>query len=170
MELHPPPLGRSGRCLIIFIDKDAEKCYICSEKKHIRIVSMKSPLRLNSALIVAAQKVGAIQKRSVPNQIEYWAELGRAVERLLEPEDVYAITQGLKKITVEPAASQALNPEEVFVSLEHCRNNGSLAGKTTSAGLYYEISLSRPGFLDRINASTGERQTGRFRGGKFIPA
>jgi hypothetical protein len=134
------------------------------------MMSMKSPLRLNSALIVAAQKVGAIQKRSVPNQIEYWAELGRAVERLLEPGDVYAITQGLKKITVEPMASQSLNPEEVFASLEHSRKNGSLAGNTTKAGLYYETSLSCPGFLDRVNTSTGERQTGRFRGGKFIPA
>ncbi len=130
---------------------------------------MKSPLRLNSALILAARKVGSMQKRSVPNQIEYWAELGRAVEHLLEPDDIYAIAQGLKKITVEAVASEALNPEEVFTSIENSRKNGALAKKTTSAQIYYETSLNRPGLLDRVNSTTGERQTGRFRNGKFIP-
>ena len=131
---------------------------------------MKSPLRLNSALIVAAQKVGSIQKRSVPNQIEYWAELGRAIEHLLEPNDIYAITQGFKKITIEAIASKPVNPDDVFASIENSRKNGVLAEKVTSAGVYYESSQSRPGLLDRINSSTGERQTGRFRNGKFIPA
>ncbi len=131
---------------------------------------MKSPLRLNSSLILAAQRIGAIQKRSVPNQIEYWAELGRAVERVLAPDDIYAITQGLKKITLEAVTSGALDPGEVFKSVESSRKNGTLAKKLTSAGVYYETSLSRPGFLDRVNSSTGERQTGRFRNGKFLPA
>ncbi|MBU4387890.1 ParD-like family protein, partial [Candidatus Dependentiae bacterium] len=138
--------------------------------KHMGAQRMKSPLRLNSALIIAAQKVGTIQKRSVPNQIEYWAELGRAVEHLLEPADIYAITQGLKKITVEAVESEALNPEEVFASLEKGRSNGTLTEKLTSASAYYETSRNIPGLLDKVNTSTGERQTGRFQNGKFIPA
>ena len=39
---------------------------------------MASPLRLNAALIEAAEREGAVQKRSVPRQIEFWAELGKA--------------------------------------------------------------------------------------------
>jgi hypothetical protein len=131
---------------------------------------MKSPLRLNSALILAAQKMGTLQKRSVPNQIEYWAELGRAVEHLLDPADIYAISQGLKKITVEAVNSEPINPDDVFASLEKSRQNGTLSGKTTSAAVYYEACPSSPGFIDRVDSATGERQTGRFENGKFIPA
>ena len=131
---------------------------------------MKSPLRISSALIGAAQKVADIQKRSVPNQIEYWAELGRAVERILDPADVYAVTQGFKKITVESVATEALNPDEVFAAVEKSRSNGTLAEKITKAGCYYEVSREHPGMLDRVNTETGERQTGHFCNGKFIPA
>ena len=67
---------------------------------------MASPLRLNAALIEAAEREGAIQKRSVPRQIEFWAELGKAVESVVGPADVVAVIQGIKKIKVEPVTSQ----------------------------------------------------------------
>ena len=41
-----------------------------------------SPVRLNPNLITAAEREGMVQKRSTPKQIEYWADLGRAVERV----------------------------------------------------------------------------------------
>jgi hypothetical protein len=99
---------------------------------------MASPLRLNAALIEAAEREGAVQKRSVPRQIEFWAELGKAVERVIGPADVVAVIQGIKKIKVEPVTSTAADP----------------------AAIFYETSLSRPGLLDRVNTATGERQTG----------
>jgi hypothetical protein len=67
---------------------------------------MASPLRLNAALIEAAGREGAVQKRSVPRQIEFWAELGKAVESVVGPADVVAVIQGIKKIKVKPVASQ----------------------------------------------------------------
>jgi hypothetical protein len=106
---------------------------------------MASPLRLNAALIEAAEREGAVQKRSVPRQIEFWAELGKAVESIIGPADVVAVIQGIKKIKVEPVTSTAADPADVF----------------------YETSLSRPGLLDRVNTATGERQTGLFRNGEF---
>lgn len=129
---------------------------------------MKNPLRLDSALIISAQIEGALKKRSVPNQIEYWAELGKAVERILDLSDVYAITQGLKKITIDPVDMDAVNPEDVFNSIEKSRKSGILAEKVTKATIYYESSNSKPGLLDLVNTSTGERQTGRFVNGQFI--
>ena len=44
---------------------------------------MANPLRLSSELIAAAERSGAVYKRSVPKQIEYWAELGRSIERVV---------------------------------------------------------------------------------------
>ncbi len=128
---------------------------------------MTSPMRLNSDLVAAAEKEGAIQKRSIPKQIEYWAELGKAVERTIDISDVYAIIQGIKKMQVEPMASSAVLPGDVFDDLEKSRKSGRLGEKVTYADVYYEASLTRPGLLDRVDASTGVRQTGQFHHGEF---
>lgn len=128
---------------------------------------MASPLRLNAELIEAAEREAAVQKRSVPRQIEFWAELGKAVESIIGPADVVAVIQGIKKIKVEPLTSVPVDPDAVFDSIETSRKRGALGKKVTSAAIYYETSLGRPGLLDRVNASTGERQTGLFRDGEF---
>ena len=128
---------------------------------------MTSPIRLNSALVAAAEKEGTIQKRSVPKQIEFWAELGKAVARVMDLSDVFAIIQGLKKVKVEPVTSVAVDPRDVFNSLENKRKSGNLAEKVTSSAVYYEASLSQQGLLDRVNSYTGERETGQFHNGEF---
>jgi len=128
---------------------------------------MPSPLRLSAALVEAAEKEGALQKRSAPKQIEFWAELGKAVEGVIDSADVVAVIQGLRKIKVVPVASMAVDPRDVFDSIETTRESGSLAEKVTSTAVYYETSLSRPGLLDRVDSRTGERQTGQFQKGVF---
>ena len=128
---------------------------------------MPSPLRLSAALVEAAEKEGALQKRSAPKQIEFWAELGKAVEGVIDSADVVAVIQGLRKIKVEPVKSMAVDSRDVFDSLETIRESGGLAEKVTSAAVYYEASLSRPGLLDRVSSRTGERQTGQFHKGVF---
>lgn len=128
---------------------------------------MASPMRLSAALVEAAERESAIQKRSVPKQIEFWAELGKTVEGVIDPADVVAVVQGLKRIKVEPVTPTPVNPGDVFDSIEAIRKSGTLAAKVTSAAIYYEASRSRPGLLDRVNSSTGERQTGQFHNGVF---
>jgi hypothetical protein len=128
---------------------------------------MASPMRLGSALIAAAEREAAIQKRSVPKQIEFWAELGMAVERTIGVDDVIAVTQGLKRIELESLVSPAVDAAEVFGDLETRRAGGALSGKVTSAAISYEASRSRPGFLDRVHGASGKRETGRFRNGTF---
>ena len=126
-----------------------------------------SPMRLDSALVAAAKREGSIKKRSAPKQIELWAELGKAVEHVLNYQDVFAVIQGLKKVKVESVESVAVDPVDVFNSLEDSRKKGELAEKVTSAAIYFEASQRRPGLLDRVNTVTGERQTGRFCDGEF---
>lgn len=128
---------------------------------------MASPLRLSAALVEAAEKEGAVQKRSAPKQIEFWAELGKAVDGVIDSADVVAVIQGLRKIKVEPVKSMAVDSRDIFDSLETIRESGGLAEKVTSAAVYYEASLSRPGLLDRVSSRTGERQTGQFHKGVF---
>ena len=128
---------------------------------------MASPMRLNSSLIEAAEREGAIQKRSTPKQIEFWAELGKAVEHFIGIDDIIAITQGLKVIEVEPVLSLSVNPDDVFDSLETSRENRTLSENVTLSAIYFESSLSKPGLLDRVDSATGKRESGRFTDGEF---
>ena len=129
--------------------------------------SSTSPLRLDSTLVAAAKREGSINKRSAPKQIEFWAELGKAVEHVLDYNDVFAVIQGLKKVKVESVKSVAVDPADIFNSLEDSRKSKKLAEKVTTAAVYFEASRRRPGLLDKVNTATGERQTGRFCNGEF---
>ena len=125
------------------------------------------PIRLDPKLIALAKKEGSIKKRSVPKQIEYWAELGKAIEPVIDLKDVYAIIQGFIKLNVESLESKAVDPNKVFDSLEKKRKSGELAKNVTTSSIYFEASQTKPGLLDRVDITTGKRQTGRFHNGKF---
>lgn len=129
---------------------------------------MASPLRVSEELVRLARTEAALQKRTVPRQIEFWAELGRRIEGALDATDVIAICQGLATLHVSPAESAPVEPDEVFAELDRDRRDGRLAEAVTTAVPYYEASRSRPGLLDRVYPD-GRRETGMFRGGEFEP-
>lgn len=129
---------------------------------------MANPLRIDSELVAAAERSAAVYKRSIPKQLEYWAELGRAIERVVSIEDIIAVKENIKKIVLEPVAAKNADPNKVFASLEKKRKNGTLAQEVTSAAVYYEASLKHPGLIDRIDSATGNRQSGYFQNGEFV--
>lgn len=127
-------------------------------------------IRLNTDLIFQAQSASAVQRRSIPNQVEYWATLGRIISAVIGIEDAFAILQGLKKIRVEPTQTISIDSDTVFNNLEADRAKGfvDVDKPITSAPFYFEASQKKPGLLDRVNSQTGERKTGKFADGKFI--
>jgi hypothetical protein len=129
-----------------------------------------SPIRLNSSLLEAAEREASFQKRSIPKQIEYWADLGRAVEHAIDLVDVFAVLQGIKRLKLEDVESPVVGSEEVFNDLQNQIKQGRISDELTTAGFYFEASKRRPGLLDRVDTATGLRQTGRFKDGKFIAA
>ena len=128
---------------------------------------MASPLRLDPRLVEQAEVEGRLHKRTVPKQIEYWAELGKSVQQVIDPETLVAITQGLVKVNLEPVVSFAADPDEVFEALARDRQEGRLSAEVTGASVYYEASRTHPGLLDRVSES-GVRETGKFHNGEFI--
>lgn len=124
-------------------------------------------IRLNAELINQAQSAANVQRRSIPNQVEYWATLGRIVSSVIGIEDALAILQGLKKLRVEPPQTISIESDTVFNKLEADRANGFVDKPVTSAPFYFEASQKTPGFLDRVNSLTGERKTGKFENGEF---
>ncbi len=126
-----------------------------------------SQIRLNLNLVKSASAVAPLYKRTTPKQIEYWAELGKAVDKFIDPLDVQAVIQGAKQIRVEIPSVPIVSMEEVLTELNTLREKGDLSQKIIHTTIIYEASSEKPGFLDRVNLSTGERQTGHFRNGKF---
>lgn len=128
-----------------------------------------SPIRLNPELISAAEKVALMQKRSTPKQIEFWADLGRAVERVIDLSDVFAVLQGLKRLKLENVESVSVDPDDVFSDLQMSAGEDRLSGQVSVSEVYYEASRKYPGMLDQVELASGRRQTGQFRNGQFEP-
>ena len=126
-----------------------------------------SPIRLQDELMQAAALTAERFHRSTAEQIEYWAEMGRNVDHMLNPDDLLAISAGLAKITVEPVTSEPVDPVGIFQSLENDRASGMLPQTVTGSVLKYQASLAYPGYLERIHPN-GRIQTGKFQGGEFI--
>lgn len=130
-------------------------------------MAISSPLRLDDKLVAAATAMGNLFKRSTPRQIEYWAELGRAVERELDAETVIALREGLAQLKVEPIRSAPVAPSEVFANLDAMRDSGALGASISSAKVRYQASTTAPGLLEQVHPD-GRRVLGRFSQGQFI--
>ncbi len=127
-------------------------------------------LRIDSNLVMQAEREARVENRSKAKQLEYWAKLGRIISSKLNIADVLAITQGIKELKLEvtqPFETKRVSTDVLFGDLEKDRIKGVLSQKVTSAKIYYEASLSKVGYLDKVNSATGERQTGQFENGMF---
>ena len=124
-------------------------------------------LRIDSILALQAEREARIENRSKTKQLEFWAKLGRAISSKMSSADVFAVTQGIKIIKLEMVQSTPIDSDLIFNDLEIARTKGLLANNVTSARVYYEASPGNPGFLDRVDSTTGERQVGQFENGKF---
>ncbi len=129
-----------------------------------------SPVRLQKELMESARTSGSLQHRSAAEQIEYWADLGRKVSRIVDPEILLAVEAGLARITVEQVQSPAVDPDAVFDALAADRHSGALGAAVAEISpVRYQASRDHPGLLERIDAA-GQARVGRFVDGEFQPA
>jgi hypothetical protein len=131
-------------------------------------MATSDPLRLDAELVRSARAAARLYKRSLPRQIEYWAEIGRALEREISAEDLLALREGLARLAVDRNVSVPVEPEEVYGALEASRSEGTLADRVCEPAVRYQSSPSNPGLLERID-SDGARTLGRFQSGEFVP-
>jgi len=125
-----------------------------------------SPVRLQDDLMQAAKLTGDRFHRSTAEQIEYWADIGRKVSKVLDPDTLLSISTGLTQVKVEPIYGKPIDPDDVFSLLEAQRQQGTLTQAVTSSPIKYQPSLIHPGYLERIdqnsNVSVGQFQNGEF--------
>ncbi|MFT5133538.1 MAG: hypothetical protein ACI9SC_002010 [Gammaproteobacteria bacterium] len=132
------------------------------------MVKASSPVRLQDDLMQAAAVAGERQHRSAAEQIEYWASLGRSVGSLINPDNLLAVATGLARLNVEPVIAPAIDPDEVFNSLEHDRSIGTLPSSMTTSTVRYQVSSTHPGYLEQLTEE-GQVVIGQFSNGVFTP-
>lgn len=122
------------------------------------------PVRLDPDLMEDATREAKRQHRSTRKQIEFWVELGRAVEGVVTREQVAGLRSGLLGVMAHDVGP--VNTNEVFAELDDRRP--ALAEQVTRASARYQASRSHPGLLERIDAD-GRVTLGQFEHGTFQP-
>jgi hypothetical protein len=65
---------------------------------------MPQPVKLSDALVLDARIAGEAQERSIAGQVEFWAKLGRSVERLFDGRQI----ETLRKTAEAPTIGELL--------------------------------------------------------------
>jgi len=113
---------------------------------------MSQPVKLSDGLVLDARLIGAVAERSIAGQIEYWANLGRAIEPLLQGTQVLALC---KKASARPL-SECLETVDTPEGKDRVKKY-----LDTQPYPHYEHAKGAPGLLVRIEAD-GTRTVGRF--------
>ena len=113
---------------------------------------MSQPVKLSNALVLDARLAGEILERSIAGQVEFWARLGRSVERLLDGQQVLVLCRNANARPLSACLESVDSPEGRQRVAEF------LQGQPFP---HYQPHPDRPGMLVRIDAE-GRRTVGRF--------
>ena len=123
-------------------------------------IDMSQPVKLSDDLVLDARLISELAERSIAGQIEFWAQLGRAIEPLLEGRQLLALRRAG---AVEPLSACL----ESVDSAEGRRRVAEYIEKQPFP--HYEPAPDAPGMLVRIDAD-GTRTVGRFVNRRFEAA
>ena len=123
---------------------------------------MAQPVKLSDGLVIDARLVGEVAERSIAAQIEFWARLGRTVERVLRTDQALGLKQ--RGETVSLAQLMNLTSPAERAEFEE-RFQAQLASRPFP---HYEPAPDAPGLLVKIDAD-GTRTQGRFVNREFRP-
>ena len=121
---------------------------------------MSQPVKLSDELVLDARLTSELAQRSIAGQIEYWSQLGRAIEPLLEGAQALA----LRRAGAVKPLSECL---ESVDSPEGRRRVGEYLRSRPFP--HFEPAPDVPGMLVRIEAD-GSRTVGRFVNREFKAA
>lgn len=125
-----------------------------------------SPIRLKRGLMEAATVAGSVQHRSASEQIEYWADIGRRVSKVVDTDSLLAVNAGLADIRIEEKESVSIDPDLVFAALERDKDSGALSEAIAAGSVRYQASEEKPGMLEQVHPD-GRRVVGQFIEGEF---
>jgi hypothetical protein len=118
---------------------------------------MSQPVKLSDVLVLDARLVGNVAERSIAGQIEYWANLGRAIEPLLQGTQALALC---KKASARPL-SECLESVDTPKGKDRVKKY-----LETQPYPHYAPATEAPGLLVRTDAD-GKQTIGKFVNRKF---
>lgn len=121
---------------------------------------MSQPVKLSDDLVLEARTVGAVARRSIAGQVEYWARLGKSIEPLLRGDRALALQRS------GTARSLAESIQSVDTAVGHARVRGYLESRPFP---HFEPCEDEAGMLVRIDED-GTRTRGRFVNREFVAA
>ena len=121
------------------------------------------PVGLSAALVDAARDEARASRRSLAGQIEHWATIGRAIEKLLPPDDIAWLARpGSGEATPRMAVEKTLRRLEETTDrtevLDHLRALG---------GPRYGTDRKHPRLIARVDPD-GRKALGRLEGRVFV--
>lgn len=119
---------------------------------------MSQPVKLSDNLVLDARLTGEVAQRSIADQIEFWAKLGRAVEPLLQGVQVMALSR--------VGATQSLSA--CLESVDSADGRRRVAEHLQTLPYPHYEPSDTAGVLMRISAD-GKRTAGRFVNRQFKP-
>jgi len=117
-------------------------------------------VKLSDELVLDARITAELMQRSIAGQIEFWAQLGRALEPLIDGERALALRRAGATRPLSECLGSVDTPEG------RQRVADFLHGQPYP---HYEPAPNAPGLLVRIDED-GTRTTGRFVNRRFEPA
>jgi hypothetical protein len=121
---------------------------------------MSQPVKLSDEIVPDARMTGEVAQRSIAGQIEFWAQLGRAIEPLLQGAQALA----LRRAGAVRPLSECLASVDTDTGRERVR-----AYLQSRPFPHYEPAPGGAGLLVRIDQN-GARTLGRFVGRQFQAA
>jgi hypothetical protein len=118
---------------------------------------MGQPVKLSDQLVLDARLVGETTERSIASQIEFWAQLGRALEPVLRTEAVLRLKQRGRTVRLSDCLRTVDTPAG------RKRVQAFLADRPYP---HFEAAPHRPGLVVRVDQD-GTRTIGRFVQRKF---
>jgi hypothetical protein len=121
---------------------------------------MSQPVKLSDALVLDARIAGEAEERSIAGQVEFWAKLGRAMELLLNGQQVSRLQRSVGTRSLAEALASVDTPEG------RKRVADVLARQPYP---HYKQYAGQPGLLVRIDED-GTETVGRFENRTFVAA
>ncbi|WP_024461727.1 hypothetical protein [Marinimicrobium sp. LS-A18] len=115
-------------------------------------MAQQKPIRLNPELMRKAEQEAALEHRSVPRQIEYWASLGQLISRMMTSDQRLALMQGLVTLRLEESQPKDLSMDSILEELESDRQSGRLPGRVSEAPVRYGVDPDDPSKLVAYSA------------------
>ena len=129
----------------------------------------KAALRLGDDLLERARRAGEACHRSVPNQIEYWAALGRRLEGALGARQIAELLSDEAFIEhVRLGRATVPDVDELLAGLHADRASGALAAQFDDDPVVYDTAPASRSLIRRRNAD-GSIELGTYTDEGFVP-